>query len=79
MIGGNKLTVQRVPPQMAPILLAQSSHSTEDPLLNCPPSCILRLSNMVTNDDLTNDELYQELLVYYFFLSFIISFMFLFC
>ena len=63
MIGSYKLTAQRVPPQMASLLLVQSFTPPEDPLLSCPPSCILRLSNMVTDDDLKDDESYQELKV----------------
>lgn len=76
-VGSNQLSVQRVPPHMASLLLVQAPTPTAnggDPLLNCPPSCILKLSNMVSENDLTDDELYQELQVFHntylhFFLS----------
>ena len=75
-LGGSKLSVQRVPAQMAAMLLvpptpssapagvtapAGNSAPPPDPLLNHPPSCVLRLSNMTSMDDLLNDDAYDEL------------------
>lgn len=69
MLGGYQLAVQRVPPHMASLLLIRASNTGVDPLVHCPPSCILRLSNMVSEDDLKDDELYEELKVWQFFLQ----------
>jgi splicing factor U2AF 65 kDa subunit len=66
MVGGFQLSVQRVPPHMAALLLVPATNSASDidPLLLCPPSCILRLSNMVSEEDLQDDEAYEELKVW---------------
>lgn len=63
MLGGYQLAVQRVPPHMASLLLVKASNAGVDPLVLCPPSCILRLSNMVSEEDLRDDEMYEELKV----------------
>ncbi|CAE7782274.1 U2af50 [Symbiodinium microadriaticum] len=80
-LGGSKLSVQRVPAQMAAMLLvpptpsssgaggtgvgsvvsAGSAASSPDPLLTHPPTCVLRLSNMTTMEDLQDDDAYDEL------------------
>ena len=73
-LGESKLSVQRVPAQMAAMLLVPPTPSSAptggdlapgvpppDPLLNHPPTCVLRLSNMTSMDDLLNDDAYDEL------------------
>ena len=76
-IANFRLAVQRVPAESAAILLQPLSSrsqpsanvnqpgttisATNDPLDTYPSSRILRLSNMTVDEDLTDDELYQEL------------------
>lgn len=81
-LGDYKLSVQRVPAQMAAMLLvpptptqvaaptasAMNEHSSRnssvvDPLMTSPPSCVLRLSNMTTDEDLNDDEAFDEMQV----------------
>lgn len=78
-LGMNVLSVQRVPYQMASLLLTpvataaitttQNSSNTsfanvgskDHILISMPATCVLRLSNMTTVEDLQDDELYEEL------------------
>jgi splicing factor U2AF subunit len=74
-LGLNKLIVQKVPVQNVSLLMQptnlQSSSSQEltslnsetiDPLADYPTSTVIRLLNMVSSEDLSDDELYMELL-----------------
>lgn len=73
-LGKNKLIVQRVPVQNVSLLLQptnlQSSsqdlttlkNEINDPLTHYPTTNVIRLLNMVTSEDLSDDELYMELL-----------------
>ena len=88
-LGDGKLSVQKVPVQMAALLLQPASAGTStsssggstsprandgsdkntegggmtnDPLSTHPPTCVVRLGNMTTAEDLVDDELYEELL-----------------
>jgi RNA recognition motif-containing protein len=81
-LGEFKLSVQRVPAQMAAMLLvppspssttgaattsaASNAHSNGhtsavDPLLASPPTSVLRLANMTTDEDLEDDEAFDEM------------------
>ena len=61
-IAGCKLSVQRIPQSSAALLLKPSpSVATIDPLIPVK-SCVLQLSNMVSQADLDDNDLYQELL-----------------
>ena len=76
-IAGFKLAAQRVPlhaaavllqPAQVPATVAPTGTSApppptgpRDPLTDHPPTTVIRLSNMTTQEDLTDDELYLEL------------------
>lgn len=59
-----KLTVQILQPHTAALLLrpAKVAPPDADPLRDLQPTTVLRLSNMTTEEDLADDELYDELL-----------------
>jgi splicing factor U2AF subunit len=74
-IAGQKLSVQRVPMSSASILLKPASTASNgsmsaqvsprgeaDPLALLPPCNVIRLSNMTTPEDLTDERLYEELI-----------------
>ena len=70
-IGEHKLSVQRVPPHAAPLLLQPSINPTpparppppaaKDRLQDLPPTCVIRLSNMTTPQELASDDECMEL------------------
>ena len=74
-IADHKLSVHRVPPHAAALLLLPSVMpviapplrkppppvETKDPLSELPPTSVIRLSNMTTPKELSNDEEYMEL------------------
>jgi splicing factor U2AF subunit len=64
-LGDFKLTVTRVPQSMVNLLLKPVTNDAvlgSSLLLKMPPTCALQLSNMVTDEDLRDDELFAELL-----------------
>jgi splicing factor U2AF 65 kDa subunit len=64
---GSKLMVQRIPANAAELLLkpagaaAVSSSSADDRNSRIEPTRVIRLSNMTTDEDLNDDELYEDL------------------
>ena len=75
-VGDKQLSVQRVPANMATLLLkpavpppppptpapiTASEQEDTDPLLTSLPTTILRMSNMTTLEELRDDEVYEEL------------------
>lgn len=70
-LGDLKLSIQRVPSHMAAWLLQPTSSTTTSTSNSIPSatpgedeypaSCVIRLGNMAAEDDLTDDELYEEL------------------
>eukprot|EP01038_Epipyxis_sp_PR26KG_P005947 gene5947-8196_t len=69
-LGEHKITVQRVPVSSAAVLLKSSAPSNEnlapvpvpDILTDYPPNTVIRLSNMTTVGDITDDSSYEELI-----------------
>ena len=67
-LGEFKLSLQRVPKQMATLLLQPASTMTEiveekkKQTESLQPTTALQLENMVSHEDLNDDELYAELL-----------------
>ena len=70
-IGEHKLSVQRVPAHAAPLLLQPTMNPTpparppppaaKDRLSDLPPTCVIRLSNMTTPQELASDDECMEL------------------
>ena len=68
-LGPMKLSLTRVPTTMAAALLVPASKttapslipSTVDPLSSMLPTVVLRMSNMVSDEDLEDEESYQDL------------------
>lgn len=63
-VGGLKLFVQRVPISSADLLLKPTSVTKEkkDVLEDLQPTSVIRLSNMTTEEDLKDSNLYEELI-----------------
>ena len=60
-IGKCKIVVKRVPLPVTSILLEQYQKDGLDPLLKLPPTTVIRLSNIVTENDLSDSECYIDL------------------
>ena len=59
-VGKSRIVVQRVPIPAIPVLLEQYQNQL-DPLLKLPPTTVIRLSNMVTENDLIDNDSYIDL------------------
>lgn len=59
-VGKSRIVVQRVPTPAISVLLEQFQNSL-DPLLKLPPTTVIRLSNMVTENDLIDNDRYIDL------------------
>lgn len=68
LFGELKLSLQCVPQSMAALLLQPSNKPSQvqdselPPVFEVPPTAALQLSNMVSEEDLRDEELYAELL-----------------
>jgi hypothetical protein len=93
-IAGQRLSVQRVPVSSAAVLLRPSKTSPKPAALNqftsqqadgitpqWKPSRVIQLSNMTTEEDLSDDQLYEGVpsslltCLFYFLLYFLLSFL----
>ena len=62
---GNRLMVQKLPLHAAQLLLQPAAKPILQSQPSAPavaPTAVVRLSNMTTDEDLTDDELYQDLI-----------------